>query len=148
MNDKKFSKLRVLMDFFKKQAPTVTVKENITSIDNYKAESVEDYNRARAYLGENNNSFKSLTVCVNSGKDFLNLLNLLGAIHANFNISSKPFIAESDIDEDDDSETIKRSKTYKDFEDYDNNWMYSFENYVFKIVNFDETALEHDQYYI
>lgn len=148
MNDEKFSKLRELMDFFKKQAPTVTVKENITSIDNCKAESVEDYNRARAYLGENNNSFKSLAVCVNSGKDFLNLLNLLGAIHANFNISSKPFIAESDIDEDDDSETIKRSKTYKDFEDYDNNWMYSFENYVFKIVNFDETALEHDQYYI
>ena len=148
MNDEKFAKLRELMIFFKRQAPTATVEENITSIDNFKSVSVEDYNRARAYLGENNNSFKSFTVCVNSGKDFLNLLNFLGAIHANFNISSKPFTQEDEIDIDDDSETIKRSKTYKDFEDYGNNWMYSFENYVFKIVNFDETALEQDQYYI
>lgn len=94
MNDEKFSKLRELLEFLKKQAPTATVEEEITSIDNYKTESVEEYNRARAYLGENNNSFKSFTICVKSGKDLLNLLNFLGAIHANFNISSKEFIYE------------------------------------------------------
>lgn len=149
MNDEKFSKLRELLEFLKKQAPTATVEEEITSIDNYKTESVEEYNRARAYLGENNNSFKSFTICVKSGKDFLNLLNFLGAIHANFNISSKAFIVgndidETDLDEPDASEALKRSKAYKDYEDYRNNWMYSFDNYVFKVVNFDETALEHD----
>lgn len=78
----------------------------------------------------------------------------MGAIHANFNISSKGFIEgadlldETDLDDPDDFEALKRSKAYKDYEDYSNNWMYSFDNYVFKVINFDETALEHDQFYI
>ena len=135
MNDEQFFKLRKILDFLKKQAPTAIIEENVNSVENYRAESVDEYNRAKRYLGENNNSFKSFHVSVDSAKDFLRLLNLLGAIHANFNIRSKPFIIEEN------SESLKKEN------DYFNNWMECFSNYEFMIVNFDETALDQDQYY-
>ena len=91
-----FFKLRKILDLFKNQAPTAIIEENVNSVENYKAESADEYNRAKRYLGENNNSFKSFHVSVDSAKDFLCLLNLLGAIHANFNIRSKPFIIEGE----------------------------------------------------
>ena len=137
MNDEQFFKLRKILDFFEKQAPTAIIEENVNSVENYKAESADEYNRAKRYLGENNNSFKSFHVSVDSAKDFLLLLNLLGAIHANFNICSKPFIIEGE----------ESSKSLKEKNDYFNNWMECFSNYEFVIVNFDETALDHDQYY-
>lgn len=137
MNDEQFFKLRKILDLFKKQAPTAIIEENVNSVENYKAESADEYNRAKRYLGENNNSFKSFHVSVDSAKDFLCLLNLLGAIHANFNICSKPFIIEGE----------ESSKSLKEENDYFNNWMECFSNYEFVIVNFDETALDHDQYY-
>ena len=96
MNDEQFFKLRKILDFFEKQAPTAIIEENVNSVENHKAESADEYNRAKSYLGENNNSFKSFHVSVDSAKDFLCLLNLLGAIHANFNIRSKPFIIEGE----------------------------------------------------
>ena len=135
MNDEQFFKLRKILDLFKKQAPTAIIEENVNSVENYKAESVDEYNRAKRYLGENNNSFKSFHVSVDSAKDFLRLLNLLGAIHANFNIRSKPFII------------VENSESLKKENDYYNNWMECFSNYEFMIVNFDETALDQDQYY-
>ncbi|WP_147446242.1 hypothetical protein [Lactobacillus sp. ESL0261] len=135
MNDEQFFKLRKILDLFKNQAPTAIIEENINSVENFKTESVDEYNRAKSYLGENNSSFKSFHVSVNSAKDFLRLLNLLGAIHANFNIRSKPFIIEEN------SESLKKEN------DYYNNWMECFSNYEFMIVNFDETALDQDQYY-
>lgn len=138
MNDEQFLKLRKILDFFKKQAPTAIIKVNVNSLDNYKAESIDEYNRAKAYLGENNSTFKSFHVSVDSAKDFLCLLNLLGALHANFNICSKPLIIEGKED----------SKSLKKENDYYNNWMKSFSNYEFVIVNFDETALDQDQYYV
>ena len=116
MNDEQFFKLRKILDFFEKQAPTAIIEENVNSV---------------------NNSFKSFHVSVDSAKDFLLLLNLLGAIHANFNICSKPFIIEGE----------ESSKSLKEENDYFNNWMECFSNYEFVIVNFDETALDHDQYY-
>ena len=137
MNDEQFFKLRKILDLFKNQAPTAIIEENVNSVENYKAESVDEYNRAKSYLGENNNSFKSFHVSVDSAKDFLCLLNLLGAIHANFNIRSKPFIIEGE----------ENSKSLKKENDYFNNWMKCFSNYEFMIVNFDETALDQDQYY-
>ena len=137
MNDEQFAKLRKILDFFKKQAPTAIITENVNSVENYKAESAAEYNRAKSYLGENNNSFKSFHVSVDSAKDFLRLLNLLGAIHANFNIRSKPFIIEGE----------ENSKSLKKENDYYNNWMECFSNYEFMIVNFDEKALDQDQYY-
>ncbi|MCX0291604.1 hypothetical protein NX781_07335 [Lactobacillus kullabergensis] len=137
MNDEQFAKLRKILDFFKKQAPTAIIAEKVNSVENYKAESVAEYNRAKSYLGENNNSFKSFHVSVASAKDFLRLLNLLGAIHANFNIRSKPFIIEGE----------ENSKSLKKENDYYNNWMECFSNYEFMIVNFDEKALDQDQYY-
>ena len=137
MNDEQFFKLRKILDLFKKQAPTAIIEENVNSVENYKAESADEYNRAKSYLGENNNSFKSFHVSVDSAKDFLCLLNLLGAIHANFNIRSKPFIIEGE----------ENSKSLKKENDYFNNWMKCFSNYEFMIVNFDETALDQDQYY-
>ena len=137
MNDEQFLKLRKILDLFKKQAPTAMIEENVNSVENYKAESADEYNRAKRYLGENNNSFKSFHVSVDSAKDFLLLLNLLGAIHANFNIRSKPFIIEGE----------ENSKSLKKENDYFNNWMECFSNYEFMIVNFDETALDQDQYY-
>ena len=137
MNDEQFAKLRKILDFFKKQAPTAIITENVNSVENYKAESAAEYNRAKSYLGENNNSFKSFHVSVASAKDFLRLLNLLGAIHANFNIRSKPFIIEGE----------ENSKSLKKENDYYNNWMECFSNYEFMIVNFDEKALDQDQYY-
>ena len=137
MNDEQFAKLRKILDFFKKQAPTAIIEENVNSVENYKAESADEYNRAKSYLGENNNSFKSFHVSVDSAKDFLCLLNLLGAIHANFNIRSKPFIIEGE----------ENSKSLKKENDYYNNWMECFSNYEFMIVNFDEKALDQDQYY-
>ena len=135
MNDEQFFKLRKILDLFKKQAPTAIIEENVNSVENYKAESADEYNRAKRYLGENNNSFKSFHVSVDSAKDFLCLLNLLGAIHANFNIRSKPFII------------VENSESLKKENDYFNNWMECFSNYEFMIVNFDETALDQDQYY-
>lgn len=137
MNDEQFFKLRKILDLFKKQAPTAIIEENVNSVENYKAESADEYNRAKSYLGENNNSFKSFHVSVGSAKDFLCLLNLLGAIHANFNIRSKPFIIEGE----------ESSKSLKKENDYFNNWMECFSNYESMIVNFDETALDQDQYY-
>ena len=137
MNDEQFFKLRKILDSFKKQAPTAIIEENINSVENYRAESVDEYNRAKSYLGENNSSFKSFHVSVDSAKDFLRLLNLLGAIHANFNIRSKPFIIEGE----ENSESLKKEN------DYYNNWMGCFSNYEFMIVDFDETALDQDQYY-
>ena len=137
MNDEQFFKLRKILDLFKKQAPTAIIEENVNSVENYKAESADEYNRAKRYLGENNNSFKSFHVSVDSAKDFLCLLNLLGAIHANFNIRSKPFIIEGE----------ENSKSLKKENDYFNNWMECFSNYESMIVNFDETALDQDQYY-
>ncbi|MBC6370478.1 hypothetical protein ERK17_06310 [Lactobacillus kullabergensis] len=137
MNDEQFFKLRKILDFFKKQAPTAIIEENVNSVENFKTESVDEYNRAKSYLGENNSSFKSFHVSVDSAKDFLRLLNLLGAIHANFNIRSKPFIIEGE----------ENSKSLKKKNDYFNNWMEYFSNYEFMIVNFDETALDQDQYY-
>ncbi|WP_146207104.1 hypothetical protein [Lactobacillus melliventris] len=137
MNDEQFFKLRKILDLFKNQAPTAIIEENVNSVENYKAESADEYNRAKRYLGENNNSFKSFHVSVDSAKDFLCLLNLLGAIHANFNIRSKPFIIEGE----------ENSKSLKKENDYFNNWMGCFSNYEFMIVNFDETALDQDQYY-
>ena len=137
MNDEQFFKLRKILDFLKKQAPTAIIEENVNSVENYRAESVDEYNRAKSYLGENNSSFKSFHVSVDSAKDFLRLLNLLGAIHANFNIRSKPFIIEGE----ENSESLKKEN------DYYNNWMGCFSNYEFMIVNFDETALDQDQYY-
>ena len=107
MNDEQFFKLRKILDFFKKQAPTAIIEENVNSVENYKAESADEYNRAKSYLGENNNSFKSFHVSVDSAKDFLRLLNLLGAIHANFNIRSKPFIIEEE-----NSESLKKENDY------------------------------------
>ena len=135
MNDEQFFKLRKILDFFKKQAPTAIIEENVNSVENYRAESADEYNRAKSYLGENNSSFKSFHVSVDSTKDFLRLLNLLGAIHANFNIRSKPFIIEEN------SESLKKEN------DYFNNWMECFSNYEFMIVDFDETALDQDQHY-
>ena len=135
MNDEQFFKLRKILDFFKKQAPTAIIEENINSVENYRAESVDEYNRAKSYLGENNSSFKSFHVSVDSAKDFLCLLNLLVAIHANFNIRSKPFIIEGE----------ENSKSLKKENDYYNNWMECFSNYEFMIVNFDEKALDQDQ---
>ena len=137
MNDEQFFKLRKILDLFKNQAPTAIIEENVNSVENYKAESADEYNRAKRYLGENNNSFKSFHVSVDSAKDFLCLLNLLGAIHANFNIRSKPFIIEGE----------ENSKSLKKENDYFNNWMECFSNYEFMIVNFAETALDQDQYY-
>ena len=137
MNDEQFFKLRKILDFLKKQAPTAIIEENVNSVENYRAESVDEYNRAKSYLGKNNSSFKSFHVSVDSAKDFLRLLNLLGAIHANFNIRSKPFIIEGE----ENSESLKKEN------DYYNNWMGCFSNYEFMIVNFDETALDQDQYY-
>ena len=137
MNDEQFFKLRKILDLFKKQAPTAIIEENVNSIENYKAESADEYNRAKRYLGENNNSFKSFHVSVDSAKDFLCLLNLLGAIHANFNTRSKPFIIEGE----------ENSKALKKENDYYNHWMECFSNYEFMIVDFDETALDQDQHY-
>ena len=137
MNDEQFFKLRKILDLFKKQAPTAIIEENVNSVENYRAESAAEYNRAKSYLGKNNSSFKSFHVSVASAKDFLCLLNLLGAIHANFNIRSKPFIIEGE----ENSKALKRENYYY------NNWMECFSNYEFVIVNFDETALDHDQYY-
>ena len=137
MNDEQFLKLRKILDLFKKQAPTAIIEENVNSVENHKAESADEYNRGKSYLGENNNSFKSFHVSVDSAKDFLCLLNLLGAIHANFNIRSKPFIIEGE----------ENSKSLKKENDYFNNWMECFSNYEFMIVNFDEKALDQDQYY-
>ena len=137
MNDEQFSKLRKILDLFKKQAPTAIIEENVNSVENYRAESAAEYNRAKSYLGKNNSSFKSFHVSVASAKDFLCLLNLLGAIHANFNIRSKPFIIEGE----------ENSKSLKKENDYYNNWMECFSNYEFMIVNFDEKALDQDQYY-
>ena len=137
MNDEQFFKLRKILDSFKKQAPTAIIEENINSVENYRAESVDEYNRAKSYLGENNSSFKSFHVSVDSAKDFLRLLNLLGAIHANFNIRSKPFIIEGE----------ENIKSLKKENDYYNHWMECFSNYEFMIVDFDETALDQDQHY-
>ena len=108
MNDEQFFKLRKILDFFKKQAPTAIIKENVNSVENFKTESVDEYNRAKSYLGENNSSFKSFHVSVDSAKDFLRLLNLLGAIHANFNIRSKPFIIEGE----ESSKALKKENDY------------------------------------